>query len=87
MLLLLFRVQGLYDFDHILAGTREYARIAHAATYGVLIVLAASYLAAGGPLVSRSWVLLVWTLTIGCAGLGRFSVRRVWSESYWTRRW
>jgi lipopolysaccharide/colanic/teichoic acid biosynthesis glycosyltransferase len=83
ILLLLFKIHGLYDLDHLLIGTREYAKIAHAATYGVLVVLAVSYFAGSGPLVSRSWVLLVWALTIGCAGLGRFGARRV---VRWLRR-
>ncbi len=83
VVLLLLNVHGLYDYEHVLSGTREYARIAHACTYGVVIVLAASYLAGGGPLVSRSWVLLVWALSIGGVGLGRFGVRRV---VRWLRR-
>ena len=78
VLLILFRTQGLYDFDQILAGTREYARIAHAATYGVIIAVAASYLAGGGPLlVSRTWLLLVWGLSIVCVATARFVLRRV----------
>lgn len=80
LLVILFRAQGLYDFDHILAGTREYMRIAHAATYGVLFAVAASYLAGGGGAalsVSRSWLLLVWGFTILSVGLGRFLLRRV----------
>jgi lipopolysaccharide/colanic/teichoic acid biosynthesis glycosyltransferase len=75
-LLLLFQFEGLYDLDHILAGTREYARIAQSATYGLILVLAASYLAGGPPLVSRSWLLLVWVLSIGFVVVGRFSLRR-----------
>lgn len=88
LLLFLFKTQGLYNFDYILIGTREYARIAHASTYGVLIVLATSYLAGGGPLVSRPWVLLVWALSIGCVGLGRFTARRVvrWLRRHGTLR-
>jgi lipopolysaccharide/colanic/teichoic acid biosynthesis glycosyltransferase len=77
LMLLLFRLHGLYDVDHILSGTREYARIAHAATYGVLITLAVSYFAGGSPLVSRSWLLLTWALSIGFVGLGRFAARRL----------
>lgn len=77
ILLLMFRIQGLYEGEQILVGTREYARIAHGASYGVLCVLAVSYFAGGGPLVSRTWILLVWMLGIGCAGAGRFLTRRV----------
>ena len=77
-LLVLLWAQHLYDFDQILAGTREYARIAHAASYGVIIAVATSYLAGGGPLlISRAWLLLVWGLSIVCLGVGRFTLRRV----------
>lgn len=83
VLLLIFHFQGLYDFDRILAGTREYARIAHAATYSVVLAVAASYFAGGEPLISRSWLVLVWGLSIGCVGLARFSLRRA---VRWLRR-
>lgn len=76
-LLLLFRLHGLYEVDRIFTGTREYAQIANAATYGLLITLALSYFAGGSPLVSRSWLLLAWLLTIGCVGMARFGARRV----------
>jgi hypothetical protein len=75
-LLVVFQIEGLYELDHILAGTREYARVAHSATYGLVVVLAASYLAGGSPLVSRSWLLLVWALSIGFVVVGRFLLRR-----------
>jgi lipopolysaccharide/colanic/teichoic acid biosynthesis glycosyltransferase len=83
VLLVLFRLHGLYEGDRILAGTREYAHIAHAATYGVLITLAFSYFAGGSPLVSRSWLLLVWVLTVLYVGGTRFATRRV---VRWLRR-
>jgi lipopolysaccharide/colanic/teichoic acid biosynthesis glycosyltransferase len=76
ILLLVFWAQGLYDLEKVMRGTWEYARIAHSMTYGVVIILAASYFAGGGPLVSRSWVLLLWVLGILGAGLGRFVARR-----------
>jgi lipopolysaccharide/colanic/teichoic acid biosynthesis glycosyltransferase len=82
-LLVLLSIEGLYDIDRILTGTREYNQIVHAVTYGVLIALAASYFAGGGPVVSRTWLLLVWTLGIGCVGVGRFGFRRV---VRWLRR-
>jgi lipopolysaccharide/colanic/teichoic acid biosynthesis glycosyltransferase len=77
VLLLIYRAVGLYNLDYILIGTREYARIAHATTYGAVLGLAVSYFAGGGPLFSRSWVLMVWALSIICVGLGRFGLRRV----------
>src|ERR1700704_439409 len=56
--LLLFHITGLYDVDQILEGSREYARVAHATTYGLVLVLAATFLAGSSQWVSRSWLLL-----------------------------
>lgn len=75
--LALFRASGLYDFDHILAGTREYALITHAVTYGIVAAVAISYFAGGEPLFSRSWLLFVWAGSILTVGAGRFIARRV----------
>jgi lipopolysaccharide/colanic/teichoic acid biosynthesis glycosyltransferase len=77
VLLALFAIQGLYNVDQILSGTTEYARVCHATTYGVLIALAASYFAGGPPLISRSWILLIWVLSILFVAAGRFALRRV----------
>lgn len=77
VLLGLFWFNSLYDADGILAGSREYGRIAHAVTYGVLFVLGASYFVGDGPLVSRSWLLLLWVSTIVLVSVGRFAARRI----------
>lgn len=76
-LLGLFWMNSLYDGDGILAGSREYGRIAHAVTYGVLFVLGASYFLGDGPLVSRSWLLLLWVSTMVLVSAGRFVARRI----------
>jgi lipopolysaccharide/colanic/teichoic acid biosynthesis glycosyltransferase len=75
--LLLFHINGLYDVDQILEGSREYARVAHATTYGLVLVLAATFLAGSSQWVSRSWLLLTWAFCILCVSLGRFAARRV----------
>jgi lipopolysaccharide/colanic/teichoic acid biosynthesis glycosyltransferase len=77
LLLGLFWLRDLYEPDSILAGTREYAQIANASTYGVMMALAASYFVGNAQLVSRAWLILVWTLCIVCVGAGRFLARRV----------
>jgi lipopolysaccharide/colanic/teichoic acid biosynthesis glycosyltransferase len=77
VLLGLFWVNGLYERDSILVGTREYAQITHATTYGVLLALAASYFAGNPQFVSRAWLILVWVLCIGSVSLGRFGARRI----------
>lgn len=76
VLLALFALHGLYDFDLILAGTREYGRIAYAVTYAVPIAFAASYIAGGERLVSRLWLLLVWVACVLLICIARFLFRR-----------
>jgi lipopolysaccharide/colanic/teichoic acid biosynthesis glycosyltransferase len=77
VLLVLFRLLGLYNADRILAGSHEYGQIASAVTYGVLIVLAISFFVGDGPLVSRTWLLLVWVSSIVAVGSVRFATRRI----------
>jgi lipopolysaccharide/colanic/teichoic acid biosynthesis glycosyltransferase len=77
VLLGLFWLNGLYERDAILVGTREYAQITHATTYGVFLALAASYFAGNSQFVSRAWLILVWALCILCVCAGRFAARRV----------
>lgn len=76
-LVILFRLHGLYDFDRILVGLYEYTQIVHAVTYGVMILFVISFFAGGTPLVSRSWLVLVWGLSIFGVAVGRFAIRRV----------
>jgi lipopolysaccharide/colanic/teichoic acid biosynthesis glycosyltransferase len=72
-----FWIQGRYNVDECLVGTRDYAQTAHGVTYGVIVALALSYFSGGEPLVSRSWLLLAWAMSILCVGAGRFVTRRV----------
>jgi lipopolysaccharide/colanic/teichoic acid biosynthesis glycosyltransferase len=77
LVLVWFQLHSLYDLDRILAGAREYARVAQAVTYAVVVVLAVSYFAGDRPLVSRSWLALVALVVPGGLVLERFTVRRV----------
>src|SRR5256885_518369 len=73
ILLTIFRFEGLYDLDQIMAGTREYARIAHAVTYGVFFAVLTSYVTGRTPIISRLWLVLIWVLAIVCVCAGRFA--------------
>jgi lipopolysaccharide/colanic/teichoic acid biosynthesis glycosyltransferase len=77
ILLMLFWLQGRYDVQNCLIGPREYAQIAHATTYGMVITIGLSYFAGGEPLVSRSWLLLVWAFSLLFVSTGRFLSRHV----------
>jgi lipopolysaccharide/colanic/teichoic acid biosynthesis glycosyltransferase len=75
VLIVLLWLQGRYDLKNSLIGPREYAQIAHATTYGVIVALGLSYFAGGEPIVSRSWLLLVWILAFVFVAAGRFLAR------------
>jgi lipopolysaccharide/colanic/teichoic acid biosynthesis glycosyltransferase len=77
ILVVLFALQGRYDVQNCLIGPREYAQIAHAVTYGVVVTIALSFFSGGEPLVSRSWLVLVWLLTVLLVSGGRFLSRHV----------
>lgn len=77
LILVWFRLHGLYDLDRILAGAREYAQVFRAVAYAAAIVIGASYFAGDRPLVSRSWLVLVALMVPGGLVLERFTVRRI----------
>ena len=71
----LFLTQGLYNPQNLLGGTREYAAVFRACTYGVLGIVLLSF--ATRRIVSREWIALSWALATAFVGTGRFVVRRV----------
>lgn len=77
LVLVWFRVHGLYDLDRILAGAREYGRVVRAVLDAVVVALIVSYFAGDRPLVSRSWLVLVGLLVAWTVMFERFTVRRV----------
>jgi lipopolysaccharide/colanic/teichoic acid biosynthesis glycosyltransferase len=76
-LLGIFWLRRAYARQNLLGGPEEYARVVSGCTYGVLLVVAASYWYGGLPLVSRGWLLLFWLLGIVLVGGGRFALRRI----------
>lgn len=77
LVLVWFRLHGLYDLDRILAGAREYAQVFRAVAYAAVLVITVSYFAGDRPLVSRSWLILVALVVPGGLVLERFTVRRI----------
>jgi lipopolysaccharide/colanic/teichoic acid biosynthesis glycosyltransferase len=81
LLLGLYRAHGLYRVEELPSAPREYARVAHATTYGSMLVIALSYfyltyfLSDLSP-VSRSWLLLSWLSAVVAVVTGRFLFRR-----------
>jgi lipopolysaccharide/colanic/teichoic acid biosynthesis glycosyltransferase len=76
IMLMVLWAHGRYDLENSLVGPREYAQIAHAVGYGVLLTIGVSYFVGDQTLVSRSWLVLIWGLSIGFLAVGRFVARR-----------
>jgi exopolysaccharide biosynthesis polyprenyl glycosylphosphotransferase len=82
--LLIFMMQGLYDHDRLFGGVDEYARVANACTFGVIVVILYSFLdRSDSSTFSRLWLVFAWLYGIGCVMLERFLLRRF---VYWRRQ-
>jgi exopolysaccharide biosynthesis polyprenyl glycosylphosphotransferase len=71
-----FIFAGLYQRQHLLGGTDEYARLFRSTTISLLVVIVAGFLG-HGLVIARGWLMLAWGLTFLFAALGRFWLRRV----------
>ncbi len=72
----LLALTGLYDREHLLGGTQEYALVFRACTTGPLLVIIVGFLVPEF-IFARGWLLLAWLFTFLFIMLGRFSMRRV----------
>lgn len=72
----IFIAIGLYSRENLLGGTKEYALLFHATTYGLLIIIIAGYLVRFLQ-IARGWLLLAWVFSFIFAATGRFILRRV----------
>jgi exopolysaccharide biosynthesis polyprenyl glycosylphosphotransferase len=74
--LVIFALFGLYDRRHLLGGTEEYARVFHACTLSVMLVIAADFLTLT-LVIARGWLLMAWLLSFLMVGGLRFGLRRI----------
>jgi exopolysaccharide biosynthesis polyprenyl glycosylphosphotransferase len=72
----LLAMTGLYNREHLLGATQEYALVFRASTTGPLLVIIVGFLVPDF-IFARGWLLLAWLLTFLFILLGRFSMRRV----------
>jgi exopolysaccharide biosynthesis polyprenyl glycosylphosphotransferase len=73
--LVIFAAVGLYQRDHLLGGTDEYARVLRGTSVGVLFVMIAGFIEPA-ILIARGWVFLAWALTFFMVSGGRLVIRR-----------
>ncbi len=72
----LFALLRVYDFQHLLGGTSEYARAINGCTSGMMIVVAASFV---DPtfIISRGWLVMAWALSCLFVCSARLVLRRL----------
>jgi lipopolysaccharide/colanic/teichoic acid biosynthesis glycosyltransferase len=71
-----FAALRLYDLETVLEDSQEYATVATACTYGILLIVVLAALVNSGNL-SLQWLFAAWGGGILAAGAGRFIMRRV----------
>jgi len=71
-----FAALRLYDLETVLEDSQEYATVATACTYGILLIIVLAALT-GQRGLSLQWLFAAWVGGILAAGAGRFAMRRV----------
>lgn len=73
---IIFATNGLYQRQHLLGGTHEYARLFRATSTGMLLVVLVGFLEPA-LIFARGWLLLAWPFTFVATATGRFIIRRI----------
>lgn len=73
--LTVFWANGLYQNQHLLGGTEEYARVFGASVTGFLVVIFAGFLNPAFT-IARGWLILAWFFSFLFTSAGRFALRR-----------
>ncbi|MDQ4078645.1 MAG: sugar transferase [Chloroflexota bacterium] len=74
--LLLFALFRLYDFEYLLGGTAEYARVFNALAVGMVVIVIVGFVAPTF-IVARGWLIGAWLLSALLVCSARFWIRRV----------
>lgn len=84
--LVVFLLYGLYGWNNLLGGTREYSLVFTATSVGMMLVTLASFLVPTF-VISRGWLISSWLLALLLVSVGRFLLRRIvyviWSAGHW----
>ena len=74
----IFALYNLYHVDCLFGGTKEYARIFNASTFGLMSVVLYSFLFRDMDVdISRGWLLTAWGLSVSILTAHRFTFRRL----------
>ncbi len=73
---IVFGVNGLYQKNNLLGGTKEYSSLLNSATVGMLVIIFFMFLQPDF-ILARGWLILAWGLTFFLTFLARFTLRRL----------
>jgi exopolysaccharide biosynthesis polyprenyl glycosylphosphotransferase len=73
--IIVFALNGLYNRHNLLGGTREYALVFRATSFGIVAIVLVTFV---DPevILARGWLLLVWGFAFLLTAIGRFAIRR-----------
>jgi exopolysaccharide biosynthesis polyprenyl glycosylphosphotransferase len=74
--LIIFALFGLYNRRHLLAGAGEYARVFHASTTGLLVVVFVAFIVEDF-IIARGWLISAWLFNFVLVVGARFCLRRL----------
>jgi exopolysaccharide biosynthesis polyprenyl glycosylphosphotransferase len=74
--ILVYWINGLYNTQNLLGGTREYDKIFRSSTVGFLLIVIAGFLEPD-LVIARGWLIMAWAFTFLFAFMGRFLLRRL----------
>jgi FlaA1/EpsC-like NDP-sugar epimerase len=74
--LIIFALNGLYNRQNLLGGTREYERIFRSTLVGFIFVVLVGFILPE-LIIARGWLFMAWALSFFFASLGRFIIRRL----------
>jgi len=72
---LIYWMNGLYNSQNLLGGTREYNKVFQSSTIGFLVLVFTGFLEPG-LVIARGWLLMAWGLTFILTSYSRFLLRR-----------
>jgi exopolysaccharide biosynthesis polyprenyl glycosylphosphotransferase len=74
--LVIFWLQGLYDRNNLLGGTKEYSKVLNSVSVGIFIIIAVGFLIPEF-IFARGWLLVAWSGSFLLTAFARFLLRRV----------
>jgi exopolysaccharide biosynthesis polyprenyl glycosylphosphotransferase len=76
LFLTIFALQGLYNRNNLLGGTKEYSGLLNGTSIGMFVIVTIEFLITDF-VFARGWLIIAWGGTFIFTGFGRFIIRRI----------